>query len=141
MAIFSLLSLHVRGLSKVSKRRAIFTWCRRKVADIILLQETHSVSEQQHGWENEWGGRIYFSHGKPNARGVAILLKNGLDAKVISSRNDKDGRFLLVHIEIQDVMYKTANIYAPNKDNKAVRYFSNIHSMLSEDCLVEDNLI
>lgn len=47
----------------------------KKKSDIVLLQETHSSRESHENWRNEWVGEIYFSHGKQNARGVAILIK------------------------------------------------------------------
>ena len=35
-----IVSLNVRGVSNFKKRHTIFTWCRRKNADVIFLQET-----------------------------------------------------------------------------------------------------
>ena len=50
---FKLISLNVRGISNFEKRRMIFTWCRKKSADIIFLQETHSKNETElHGKVN-----------------------------------------------------------------------------------------
>ena len=41
-------------------------------SDIIFLQETHSKIETENQWEREWGGKMLFSHGSRNARGVAV---------------------------------------------------------------------
>ena len=43
--MFKLISLNVRGISNFKKRKMIFTWCRKKKADIIFLQETHSKKD------------------------------------------------------------------------------------------------
>ena len=40
--LFKLVSLNVRGISNFHKRRTMFTWCRKRKADIIFLKETHS---------------------------------------------------------------------------------------------------
>ena len=57
----------------------------------ILTIDNKEVEKQ---WEREWGGKILFSHGSSNARGVAILFKSGLDIDVNSVKADTQGRFL-----------------------------------------------
>ena len=74
-----LLSLNVRGLGNFRKRRAVFTWCRKQKADLIFLQETHTTKNYESQWKKEWGSSIMFSHGRTNARGVAVLIRSGLD--------------------------------------------------------------
>ena len=88
-----LLSLNVRGLSNFHKRRAIFSWCRKQKPDLIFLQETHSTAERQDQWRKEWGASVLFSHGSTNARGVAVLIRNGLNITIQLSEISSDGRF------------------------------------------------
>ena len=45
MSAKRLISLNVRGINNFQKRRIIFSWCRRKKADFVFLQETHSKKE------------------------------------------------------------------------------------------------
>ena len=52
-----LVSLNVRGISNFLKRRMIFTWCRKQKTDFIFLQETHSKSDTETQWKNEWEAR------------------------------------------------------------------------------------
>ena len=141
-ADFKLLSLNVRGLGISKKRRAVFTWCKRKKSDIILFQETHSTRETQDKWKKEWGGQIYFSHGKSNARGVAIFIRKGLDHKIVHSVTDSNGRLIILSIEIQDVLYKIINIYAPNNDGMAVSFFHNLSIIFQNEGVdEEDNIV
>ena len=76
------------------RTKFIFSWCRRNKANVIFLQETHSTSENANKWENEWGGKIVFSHGKSNARGVCILFRKGLDVTVLNQATDNCGRLI-----------------------------------------------
>ena len=71
-----LLSVNVRGLSNFKKRRAIFTWCRKRNADFIFLQETHLhvTIEHETCWRHEWGAEIISTPGTSDARGVAVLF-------------------------------------------------------------------
>ena len=71
---FKLISLNVKGISNF-KKRTIFTWSRKRNADITFLQETHSTAESIVQWKNEWGGELIACHGSSNSRGVAILIK------------------------------------------------------------------
>ena len=87
-ATLKIISLNVRGISNFKKRRTIFTWCRRKNADVIFLQETHSSKATEVQWKNEWGGKMLFSHGSPNSCGTAILINNKVNCTVLHTVPD-----------------------------------------------------
>ena len=82
---FKILSLNVRGLNEQKKRRSVFRWVKKKNVDICLFQETYCTQQVENIWANEWGGKIIFCNGTNHARGVAILIKPGFDAKVVDS--------------------------------------------------------
>ena len=64
----------MRGLNnQKKKRKTIFQWLKSSHPGIILLQETHSLEEDEKAWVSEWDNDI-FAHGTNNSRGVAILL-------------------------------------------------------------------
>ncbi len=84
---------------------------------IFLVQETHSTIERENQWKNEWGGRIYFSHGASNARGVGIFFKNNVNVNVLSEVQDQQGRFVILDTEINGIKISLANIYGPNSDD------------------------
>ena len=132
-----IVSLNVRGLSNFKKRRVIFTWCRKMESDIIFLQETHSKIETENQWEREWGGKMLFSHGSSNARGVAVLFRNGFNISIDSSKIDPQGRFL----KIEHNMFILANIYAPNKDRCSRLFFKNLQNHLLEFGISAENNI
>ena len=58
-ATLKIMSLNVRRISNFKKRRTIFTWCRRKSAYVIFLQETHSNKTTEIQWKNEWGVLLF----------------------------------------------------------------------------------
>ena len=139
---FKLISLNVRGISNFQKRRMIFTWCRKKCADIIFLQETHSKKETELQWKSEWGSEIMQSHGSCNSRGVAILLKRGVDFSVQSKILDPMGRFIILKADIADTTYVLINIYARNKDKEIVIFFKDLTAVLKKENLdTEENVI
>ena len=137
-----LISLNVRGISNFQKRRSMFTWFRRKRADIIFIQETHSKKELESQWKNEWGAELIFSHGSPNARGVAILFKKGVDYCIQSKIIDPLGRFIILKVEIEDSLYVLINVYAPNKDKEISKFFNDLLvTIRREELDTEENFI
>ena len=89
--VLKIVSLNVRGVSNFKKRRTIFTWCRKKNAGVIFLQETHSNKATENQWQREWGGRMLFSHGKSNSCGTAILINNKVNCTVLCTVPDPLG--------------------------------------------------
>ena len=118
-----LLSLNVRGLGNFRKHRAIYTWCRKQKADLIFLQETHSTKTTESQWKKEWGSQILFSHASANARGVAVLIRKGLDIVIEHELPDPNGRMILLKMLINDKKYFLVNVYGPNKDAEAIKFF------------------
>ena len=112
----TVISLNVRGLQEVVKRRAIFDFYRTR-ADILCLQETHSTCKDETVWTNEWGGKAIFSHGNSQSRGTAILVKKGIHCNMTKVSADKDGRWNIVKIEYHNFVFTLINLYAPNSDS------------------------
>ena len=133
---FTLNSFNCRGLREKTKRLSLFKWIQANYKGITLLQETHSCKEDENKWEKEFNGKIYYSHGTSNSRGVAILIPSNIDVdiNILKITTDTNGRILLFHCEIEKSIYVIVNIYAPTKDNtKAQNAFLNELIQLSEE--------
>ena len=126
-----LISINVRGLRDVVKRRAIFNYYRQR-SDILFIQETHSCKTDEIVWESEWGGDIIYGHGETNARGVGIFLKKGMKDNVTNIHVNEDGRAIICDIKIDEYKLTLCNLYAPNKDTPS--FFLNIQTELAERC-------
>ena len=96
--------------------RGIFHWCRKSLADLILLQETHSNTETEIQWQHEWGGNLFCSHGANNSCGVAIIFRNGNNVDVKDIFRDDFGRILIINFVKSELNFTLTNIYAPNID-------------------------
>ena len=140
--LFKLVSPNVTGINNFHKRRAIFTWCRKRKADVIFLQETHSKEESEKQWMNEWGGKIYYSHGSPNSCRVAVLITNGFNCTIQNTIIDPSGHFIALKVDVEDKVNVLINIYAPNKDKVTCKFFTNLHNTLQTENLdCEENII
>ena len=99
---FNVLSLNVRGIRDLHKRKSIFTWVRNQKADIIFLQETYSTPDFFQSWKFQWPGDMYFSHGSNHSKGVLLLIRETLQFELKSVRKDSHGRFIIVEALVQD---------------------------------------
>ena len=91
------------------------------------MQETHSTKEVEKLWEYQWRKKIFSSHGTSSSRGVCIALRVGLDYKLLSPEvRDDHGRYLILHIEIQEVPYVFINYYVPNDQQSQVTIMKEI---------------
>ena len=118
-----ILSQNVCGLCNTVKRREAFMLFKQK-ADIVCLQETHSTPEDECFWRNEWRGKVYFSHGCNDARGVLIAIQENADLEVIDSQIDSTGRYVMLQIKHLEELFVLCSVYAPNKDSP--EFFLNI---------------
>ena len=109
-------SQNVRGLQDNLKRRQLFHSFHLSKYNIFLLQETHSTTNCEQQWKNEWGGEIFFSHGTSNSRGVCILIKNNFSKAIHSYKSDNNGRYIILDIEINSLRLLICTIYGPNRD-------------------------
>ena len=87
--------------------------------------------------KKEWGAEILFSHGRTNARGVAVLIKNDFDIDIMLSQTDSSERLLLFEALIKEENYTIANIYGLNKDAEVVQFYHKLSKLLRTNNFVE----
>ncbi len=108
-----------------------FRWLENAKYDIILLKETHTFTELEHIWKQDWSGPVFFSHGTNNSKGCCVLIRDNLDFKSINTYADKDGRFLIVRSIIEGDPITIINIYAPNIVAENVNFIDNLSENIS----------
>ncbi len=105
----SLISLNVKGIRDIVKRKAIFLFCKEMKADFIFLQESHSSSEDVPFWKNQWGDELWSNH----SAGV-IILKGSFRGKILYNQCDVKGHWVILVIEIGSNMFILCNVYGYN---------------------------
>ena len=110
-------SMNCRGLGDSSKRRDVFHYLRELNFSFYLLQDTHFTDRIEQQVKSEWGYDAYFSSFRSNSRGVAVLINNNIEYKLLKCMNDRNGNFIILHVKIFDKEFLIVNIYGPNEDN------------------------
>ena len=121
-------SLNVKGLNKSIKRRSIFRWLHNQKHHFVFLQETHCTKECAQLWEAEWGGKVFFSHGTSQSKGVMTLVNPKLDFKIEKCITDKNGRFIILDLVVDESHIVLVNIYAPNDANQQITFLKDLQS-------------
>ena len=83
--------------------------------DVVALQESHITPESEVFFQQLWRGKVVFSHGSSNSRGVAILFKKSLPVTILGTFEDWIGRVVGCHCKIDQTEYFFVNIYSPGK--------------------------
>ena len=132
--LLKICSFNARGLRDKVKRNAVFSYFQKHHKGILFLQECHSCINTEKIWKREWKGNIFFSHGGTNKHGVAILFPRKTTFKVNKTINDKDGRYILIDVDIDKTNYILVNLYAPTKDHMKdqITTFLEIQSVLMD---------
>ena len=124
----NLISLNVRGIREYKKNRKSLNWIVKHGGKngISFLQETHSCEDNEHLWKHRFKGEILFSHGAKNSRGVAILIGEKLEYKILSVKKDDKGRLIIIQCEIQGKQFLLINSYFPNEENQQISFLKTI---------------
>ena len=114
------------------KRNRVIEWVKTHVCSIAFSQETHIDENIEKEIRNNSKFEIVSSHGTSVSRGVSILLNKSLNFAILDKWEDKDGRLLLINIQIDDTIFTLVCIYAPNCKTARNAFFKKVSSILKE---------
>ena len=98
----------------------------------FFFQEAHSTPALEEKWSSDWGGRLIFSHGESNARGVAIGFTKGFDCDIQNIYCDNDGRILIVEMSKDGELFLLVNFYNANSESDQLKALHSLNDLLSK---------
>ena len=114
MSQLQIVTLNCRGLGNFRKRKHIFQILKSSNVDVCFLQETHVYNNTvAHTYSKELGGKCYWSFGTSRSKGVGIWFKENLICEIVLLNRDMHRRPLCVTLNINNVIMKLVNVYAP----------------------------
>jgi len=75
-------------------------------------------------WAAEWGYTALFSSLASNKIGVTILFNNNFSVEILRQLCGKEGRYIIVDLEVGELTLTLCNIYVPNTDDPT--FFKNV---------------
>ena len=123
-----------------AKRLKLFTFLKDKLLNngVFFLQETHSTHSDEVQWQNEWGGKLFFSHGSNDSKGVCIGFTGNLDPKLEKISYDNNGRIIIIDLILDDEKYIFVNLYNANTESEQLYTINCLNNLLSNHNLDGD---
>ena len=118
MSKITISSLNVRGLVNNDKRGRNISLAQKENFSVYMLQEAKKSTKNSFGvWAAKWGYTALFSGAASNKAGIAILFNNNFSFKILKRFCDKEGKRIIIDLEVDELTLTICNIYAPNKDD------------------------
>ena len=123
----SIINLNVNGLNAPTKRHRLAEWIQKQDAYIYCLQETHFRPKNTYrlkvrGWKN-----IFHANGNQKKAGVAILISDKIDFKIMKITRDKEGHYIMIKGSIQEEDITIINIMHPKMSTSTHKANINKH--------------
>ena len=137
-----ILSYNCRGLNDYTKRCKLFSWFQNQNLDIIMLQETFCTAKLEPYLKVNWKGEIRLSlSDSSHSRGVAILFRKNFVGNILNYYSSKDGRLIIVNIEIEGEIVSLVSLYAPNSEYDKITFFKTVTHLIKTHCDNLNNII
>ena len=109
-------SFNCNSIGKFNKRNQLFSFLKKKDANILILVDTRIDPSIENTVKSEWGAQCFFSSLSSQQRGVAIFFQKGFTCEVKWTKKDNAGNLLQVaiHHDNQDILIPA--LYGPNTD-------------------------
>ena len=83
---------------------------------LFFLEETHSSVEDEKQWRDKFKGKIFYSHDTTNSCSVATAFPGSKSLQVVETKNDEQGRILILDIKICDKELLLVNLSNAKKE-------------------------
>ena len=134
---------NIKGIQNNSKRLSVVEYFRNKLGNngILFLQETHSTFNDENIWKNDFNVPVFYSHGTSQSCGVLIAYFGNLNFSVNKQVGDKNGRILILDVNIDEIRYVLVNIYNANTEVEQVQVLSKLNELMKNIFLGGENRI
>ena len=122
-----IVSANCRGL-RDNKRLDVCNYLLKLNPNILFLMDTHLTKPDENDLNLITNCKCLLSGARTNFRGVAILIQNNFNYKIINVTSDDEGNYIYVDSEICSVTFRLINIYTPSNDTPS--FFHNIDNLL-----------
>ena len=76
--------------------------------------------------------QLLFSHGKSNARGIAIVFCGNLDYELTKTETDTEGRFIIMEAKINKENYVLVNFYNENDEANQLKLLEKLEKSIEK---------
>ena len=99
---------------------------------MLFLQETHSSDDTVINWRDDFKGELFFSHRTTNSCGVMIGYLDSNKIKVNRTKNEDQGRILIVEADIDEETFVVINLYNSNTEMEQIKTIYELDQLLND---------
>ena len=135
---------NIKGIQNVSKRLSVVEYFKNKLGNngILFLQEIHSTFNDENAWKNDFNVPVFYSHSTSQSCGVLIVFFFGnLNFLVYKQVGDKNGRILILDVNIDEIRYVLVNIYNANTEVGQVQVLRELSKLMKNINFLKENRI
>uniref|UniRef100_A0A3Q3NRE5 exodeoxyribonuclease III n=1 Tax=Labrus bergylta TaxID=56723 RepID=A0A3Q3NRE5_9LABR len=132
MSNIKIITLNVKGINNVVKRRKILSMLKKDKVQVALLQETHLTDLEHLKLKRDWVGQIFYSSFNSKSRGVAILIHKNMSFKLEKVIHDTEGRYVVITGFLYGEHVLMGSAYAPNTFDSS--FYSKLLADISSIC-------
>ena len=121
--IGNFISNNVKGIHSSEKRLKIFEYLKNNIHHngFVFPQETHSLTQGEKKWKDNFKDPLFFSHGSTNSCCVAIGFCELKSLHKIDKKSDENGRILIINAKVNDVKFLLVNLYNSNTESEQIK--------------------
>ena len=117
----SIITLNINGLNAPTKRHTLVDWIQKEDLYNMLYTRDPLQTYRHIHTESEGMEKYFYANGNQKKAGVAILISDKIDFKIMNVVRDKEGHYVMIKGSIQEEDITIVNIYAPNKGTPQYR--------------------
>ena len=122
-------TINANGIREPPKRHAFLQWLSQLTPHFACLQEAHILScAEATSWFASSGFQAISSPGTSHSCGTILLYKP--DFCLVNSWTDREGRFVQGEFVKNDITFRVAGVYAPNRNPERETFYSYIEDMV-----------
>ncbi|XP_063794680.1 olfactory receptor 6C74-like [Pseudophryne corroboree] len=114
---FNIVSWNVEGLNSPIKHKKVVAHLFCLSPQVVFLQETHWMHNSPMSLKANWIGECVSAPYTNKTRGVAILFDRNLQFSILKKYIDPEGRFILLDVSFDNMVYAFLNLYASTGSN------------------------
>ena len=128
------ISNKVKGIQSYENRIKFFKYLKNAISfsGFIFLQETHSSMYDEKKWNDEFKGKLFFSHGQSNSCRVAIGFIGSRSFEVSNKKQDESGGILILDVKPSDDDLLLIDMYNANKASERLNTPSTLCNLLDD---------
>ena len=126
----NLASLNARGLRDSSRANFAAANLENLGVDVATVQETHFESYlDEYVLRGKW--EVHSAYGRPNSRGVSLLVKQSLEAATNIVYAGAEGRLIVADVEVKKHTFRVIAVYAPNCVGQRRSFFRRLEKYMT----------